>query len=277
MKKIFVSLIFITLYTTTAFAEIIETSDFAVAKKLLDTADQHSLVIFDIDEVIIQTTDAILKPQYKAHLVKWEKELLERTSEEVLVYLRSIIFQEQNIKLVDDQILDTFNKLKAKKITTIAITYIPTGPRGKIAKFEDWGLSRLQKFNIDFRNFNNLPDHTFSDIPAKHGTPMTKNGVTFTALAPKGTLLNALLKYNNLKPNKIIFIDDKLSNLASVESVCKNLNIPFIGIHYTKVIKSDQWHINEEIAKLQFKVLENEYKWLSDQQAKAILLSVSND
>jgi hypothetical protein len=113
-----------------------------------------------------------------------------------------------------------------------------------------------------------LKDHIFSEIPAKHGVPLTKHGVTFTALEPKGLLLDAVLKYNNLKPQKIIFIDDKLSNLQSVEATCKSLNITFVGVQYIAVIKSNKWQFNEELARLQFQVLEKEHKWLSDQEAK---------
>lgn len=257
----------ISIYAQIGFAEILETTEFSMLESHLHSADQNTLVIFDIDEVIIETTDSILKPQHKPHFLKLEEELLERTSKEEALYLRSIIFQEQGIKLVEDKILDTFHNLKNRGISIIAITYIPTGPRGKIAKFEDWGLSRLNKFGIDFRKFNNLKDHTFSEIPAKHGVPLTKNGVTFTALATKGVLLDAVLKHNNIKPKKVIFIDDKLSNLQSVESTCKNLNIPFIGIQYTAVIKSNKWEFNEELARLQFQVLEKEHRWLSDKEA----------
>lgn len=274
MKKLSILLLIACLYAKVGFADIIETTDFSTVEKHLNTADQNTLVIFDIDEVIIQTTDAILKPQHKPHFAKWEKELLNRTSEEEVVYLRSIIFQEQSIKLVEDKILDTLNNLKSKKVNTIAITWIPTGPRGKIANFEDWGLGRLQKFNIDFRKFNNLKDHTFKEIPAKHGVPLTKNGVTFTAQASKGALLDAVLKHNKIKPNKVIFIDDKLSHLESVEEVCKNLNISFIGIHYTAVIKSDKWTFDEELARVQFQTLEKEHKWLSDQEARDLLVTL---
>ncbi len=277
MKRCLILVLFISLYTAVSLAEITETTDFSVFEAQLAKIDQNSLVILDIDEVIIQTTDAILKPQHKPQFVKWEQELLQRASEEDLVYLRSIIFQEQNIALVHDRILDTLKNLKIRGINTIAITWIPTGQRGKIAKFEDWGLERLQKFNIDFRNFNNLKDHIFLDVPAKKGVPMTKNGVTFTAQADKGALLDAVLNYNNLRPNKVVFIDDKLSHLESVESVCKNHNIPFIGIHYTAVIKSDKWQFNEKLAHLQFKVLEKDHKWLSDQQALAQLATMSNN
>jgi histidinol phosphatase-like enzyme len=259
------------LYAKAGFAEIIETTDFSMVESHLQTADKNTLVIFDIDEVIIETTDSILKPQHKAHFVKLEEELLERTSKEQAVYFKSIIYQEQSIKLVNEKILDTFNGLKNKGINIIAITYIATGPRGKIAKFEDWGLSRLNKFGIDFRKFNNLKDHTYSNIPAKHGVPLTKHGVTFTALATKGVLLDAVLKHNNIKPQKVIFIDDKLSNLQSVESTCKDLDIPFTGIQYTAVIKSNKWTFDEELARLQFQVLEKEHRWLSDQEAKAQL------
>lgn len=256
------------LYTEIIYAKIIETTEFSIIESYLQEADINTLVIFDIDEVIIETKDSILKPQNKAHFLKMEEELLTHTSNDEALYFRSIIYQEQEIELVDARILDILNSLKNKGINTTAITYIATGPRGKIARFEDWGLSRLNKLGIDFRELNNFKDHTFSELPAKHGVPLTKHGVTFTALESKGLLLAALLKYNSFSPKKIIFIDDKLCNLESVASTCENLGIPFIGIQYLAVIKSNKWEFNEKLAHLQFKTLEKEHRWLSDQEAQ---------
>jgi histidinol phosphatase-like enzyme len=273
IKKLFTLLLILSVYTKFALAEIIETTDFSAIETYLQAADSDTLVIFDIDEVIIETTDAILKPQHKKHFLKFEEELSERYSKEQALYLRSIIYDEENIKLVQEKILNTLNDLQNRNVKTIAITYIATGPRGRIAKFEDWGLARLTKLDIDFSKLNNLKDHKYSEIPSKYGVPLTKNGVTFTALAEKGVLLDAILKHNNIKPRKIIFIDDKLNNLKSVESTCNNLNIPFIGIQYTAVINSKEWKFNEEIARMQFKILEKDYKWLSDQEALINLTS----
>lgn len=260
------------LYACCSYASIIATEDFCIVKQHLATADTSTLVIFDIDEVLLESTDAILKPQFKPHFLRLQQELAEKYSPEEVAYFKSIIYDEHNFKLVNDDIINTLNDLKHNGVMTIAITYIATGPRGKIPQFEDWGLARLQKVGIDFRRYNNLKNTSYTEIPAAHGVPLTKNGVTFTALASKGSLLEAILKHNALLPAKVIFIDDKLSNLESVQSSCEQLNISFLGIHYTAVINSKAWKYNEAIARQQFNTLEQEGRWLSDAAAQQEIL-----
>jgi hypothetical protein len=86
----------------------------------------------------------------------------------------------------------------------------------------------------------------------------------------KGKALKAFLNHYKLKFKKIIFIDDRKKNLESVEKTISKLNIPFVGIEYTAAVMHTE-PLNEKRAKLQFKTLSKEKKWISDSEADALL------
>ena len=50
----------------------------------------------------------------------------------------------------------------------------------------------------------------------------------------------------------------------------KQHNIEFIGIEYKKTLEGDGV-LNNDIATLQFEILEKEKKWISDSEADALL------
>jgi hypothetical protein len=86
----------------------------------------------------------------------------------------------------------------------------------------------------------------------------------FSGDISKGEVLQAFLsKIKDRKFNKIVFIDDKIENLKSVESVSQVLGIEFVGVEYTrsKTVAGDQLDM-QKIEK-QFDILIKEEKWLS--------------
>ncbi len=102
------------------------------------------------------------------------------------------------------------------------------------------------------RELNNIQDATVSSVsfsPFHMGTQkivtfeLTKEkavyqeGILYCGNNDKGEALTTLLKHLNLKPAKIIFIDDKEKHVTSVERAAKSLNIPFIGLRYTYLDK----------------------------------------
>ena len=62
MQKI-IGFIFVILtsFHITCFAEIIQTNDIKVIEKTLASIDQDTLVIFDVDDVLMHADDQILK------------------------------------------------------------------------------------------------------------------------------------------------------------------------------------------------------------------------
>ena len=62
---------------------------------------------------------------------------------------------------------------------------------------------------------------------------------------------------------KIVFIDDQLNNLVSLEKLCTKLKIKFEGFHYTAVSLMTTSSVDKQLEDLRIKILEKEHRWLS--------------
>ena len=84
---------------------------------------------------------------------------------------------------------------------------------------------------------------------------------------PKGEVLRAFLEYARISPEKVIFVDDREENVKSLEEVCQERGIEFLGFHYTEVENRFFASFDGKRIRYQFDVLEKSGRWLSDQEA----------
>ena len=101
---------------------------------------------------------------------------------------------------------------------------------------------------------------------SKTGVPMLKSGVILTAQLDKAKGLEFILSRINYYPKTIIFIDDMLNNLESIERLISKLKIKFHRLHYTAVSSVPMSVINEKIEKLRFQILKKGHEWLDYQE-----------
>lgn len=234
----------------------------------VDLLDERSLVIFDIDDVLIVGKDQALKTPYKQKMI-YEKMESQHTSDQAH-FFTSIIYTSYAVKLVDPKVVEIIKGLQQKKIKTIALTSGYAGKVAKIEKVEDQRLERLSSFGIDFSwSFPREPERSVYDVSFGAKIPLFKKGILFSCMISKEKVLKGFLEQVNFKPSSILFVDDQLSHLLEVKSYCKTINIPFIGCHYTAVaIQALSKPLNKEIVELQFRILEKEHVWLSDEAAE---------
>lgn len=267
--KIFFIIVFL-IFPFKLFCDILETSSLEPIKLKIREINNQTLVIFDIDDVIITPKDQILKPAYKIYSDEYTNKFSKKYSETKAQYFWSIIFLERQNELVDPKILDLFNILKKKNIKTILMTNAWTGAFGKIPSLEDWRINELRKFGIDTsRSFKGTNQIIFNGTSSKDPKrfPMYKDGVLFTCNIPKGAILKIFLEKISWRPKNIIFVDDKRTHLESVEKYCSDAGIIFDGFLFTEVQNRKESPLNGKRAALQYEILEKEGKWLSDLQA----------
>ena len=91
---------------------------------------------------------------------------------------------------------------------------------------------QLKSLNITF-----FMDHNFTQkdliLYLSQNPCLYRHGIIFTGNNDKGETLLSFLKTLNYYPKKIIFIDDKMYHIRSVEAALQNTNIEYIGIRYT--------------------------------------------
>ncbi|MFP3012380.1 MAG: DUF2608 domain-containing protein [Rickettsia sp.] len=262
LKTLLLSLICL---SYSCFAGITPTNDFKVIEECVNKADKDTLVIFDVDDVLMMPTDefAVNAPIRK----ELTKQLKERYSKDELTYLYSCVFERRTVQPVNSNMKGLIKNLEQRNIPAIALSGWWTGKYGKIAEMENLRFVGLKQVDITFINTSPFKeDMIFPELKNKSGIPMLKSGVILTALADKGLVLKAALKKSNLHFKKIIFIDDDLEYLKSVEKFCHELNIGFQGIHYGAAKIAPLPILDKEKEQLRYEILEKEHIWLLDKE-----------
>ena len=91
--------------------------------------------------------------------------------------------------------------------------------------------------------------------------------IIFTNKADKGKVVLSFLKHLNKNYKNIVFVDDRLKNLTSVQSALKDHQINYLGIHYTELEDKNEV-LNQAIADKQFQLLYQGHILLGDESMK---------
>jgi hypothetical protein len=253
-------------FNASASAEIIEAYSLEEVKSYFDTLDSHSLVMWDVDHTLIVPADRVLRPGNEAIARQLGLQYMGKKSTEKWRELSSQLLNCLSYTLVDSDLPSLIISLQKKKIPVMAFTAMRTGKYGIIPSMENWRIQQLKQFEIDFSRF--LPHHSgLSWQENTRGTPAFKEGILCSDGLNKGQVLDNFLKKIDWKPTYVIFFDDVLECLTSVEKTLNALNIPFIGIHF-HAAKSLGSPVDMEIAHYQYKNLVEKGIWPSDQEAQ---------
>ncbi len=270
---------------TVAHAEIRSTVDLNTVKQEVLASDKDTLVIFDVDMVLIMPTDEIFI-KYVDHesgpfLEGVYKELNARHSPEQVDKYKSIISLSGHVQTVTPETPHVLNEIDRAGYKIIGLTLCETGSFGKISSLEKWRVDELKSLGIKFHH--SFPNVTAGQLDkyipniqnytSKYEcSPCVVAGILFTCHVPKGEVLDAYLQQIDVKPRKIVFVDDKLKNLETVAKYCDQNNIAFVGFEYNAVKEqAKKFPMDLRLARLQFNVLEHAEVWLSDEQARNIL------
>jgi len=237
--------------------------------KTLKSTNKDTLVIFDVDDVLITSSNEHdFRHPYRIKL--WQ-EIKDRLAPEMIETLHSNIISTAKKKLVEPRIAKMFSYLHLQCIPTIALTAMSTGKFGIIEKMEDLRIKELNNVGISFLPLTPLKGDVLAVglenanmiCSECKGIPMLKEGIILTAGIDKSIVLEYMFNTYNYYPKTIIFIDDSLKNIESLEKLCIKLKINFQGFHYTAVSLMSLPIIDEYLERLRFKILEQKHSWLS--------------
>lgn len=265
--------IFVILVTILAFAnariEMIHTFDLSIEQ--LNRADKDTLVIFDIDATLIMPEDrafddqGILFDAIEKYYSKKRTINHYNRAKKLVSYCKQILVENTIVKIIE--------KLQSKNIKIIAFTHAPTKYFCSIPNMGKFRFNQLNNLGINFnRNFE-WRDLILNSLPKyEKSYPKFYNGILMTNFQEKGTVLIEFLKQLNYKPKKIIFFDDKVQNLYSVDYYLRKFcsdnkcDIEYIGYHYIRFDTYFKKDVNQTILRHQINFLLKKGIWLPTEQ-----------
>ncbi len=236
----------------------------------LKNADQDTLVVFDVDNVISAPIDLIGRPKASPVRRAIFKEYEQKYGDERVKRIHALYMMKGNGGLVEPAVKEIIIELQKRGIPTIALTAKGTEKFGDISDPMEWRISRLKRKGIVFA-FENLNKRILWDDEAGDKAGF-ESGVIFSGKQPKGKALQYFLeKIAHYKPKHIIFVDDNPEYLNSVHEMCSKLSIKFTGFHYKAAVFDQDQELSPEIARLQLKTLDEKEIWIPDSEAKKII------
>jgi hypothetical protein len=240
--------------------------------ELLSSIDNATLVIWDVDGVLINGCDKIFHSEniYSGLNDFYVTDIQNKYSlspEQRNIFLSQLLLQ-RSIRLVDKSLPAIIQVLKNKQIKNIALTQFAVGPFGEIKCTEDWRIDELKKLSIEFDySFPGLTEVALNKLVKYNSTtPLYKKGILFCNRHSKGDVLGAFLDTLKWQPTQILFIDDKIESLESVQHELKKRKMNYLGLHYTAALNFSS-EINENLVKFQFEYFKTNGIWLNDQEA----------
>ncbi len=259
-------------FTFEAHARIVQASSVNEIKTY--TAQFHgedTLILFDLDYVLFAPRDRVLRyageeNNYRSkHFKAISKDFqgkdiaLGKNKIPMADYLMSKIVSSIKVELVAAGMPTFLQDLDSNKVTIVGLTANNSGKYGVVKNEAKLHLSRLKSLGYNFKANGDLLKSNFPECISR---------VIFTNKKDKGKVFLGFLEQLNKKYKNIIFVDDRVTNLTSVQNALKDQQIKYLGIHYTE-LKDRNEILNQDIADKQFQVLSKEHIWLSDDEAKS--------
>lgn len=255
-------LLYCLLTTVSAFSEIrtihtldeISTSEFS----------KKTLVMFDLDDVLIYPRDALLQNWRK----EWKPEgMREWTAEEDTIAWMNVKFQ-----IMDPSGPKLLNVLNEIGVPTIGFTSFAMDQSDIVESIPDWRSRHLEELGLNFKT----EKETIFSVQNGFVPPSFKKGVLYCGnfykkeKDNKGKILSLYLDWLDWTPELVVLVDDGKYNIESVKKELEKRSIPFLGFLY---IPKDLDPIDKKVAKFQYETIINQKQWLSDQEAKKLLSS----
>lgn len=256
-------------------ALIMESPNLELFEKIVQSSDENCLVVLDVDNTIICPHDLIQKASAEAIRKKLIQNVMQNptilSSEKYTsdyFYLLSQLLIKTSYAFVDPKILPLIESLQDRGVKTIACTNIWTGEIGVIPSLEDWRIQSLQELGIDFsKAFPHTSFMRLVEFEYQGKAPIFKQGILSANKVPKGKVLMAFLQAIQWQPKCVIFLDDSLDYLLTVEEALQETGIEFIGLYYTAAV-NQMFLVDEKLAEYQYLHLAQKGIWLNDQEAR---------
>ena len=259
-NNLFTRLIFICTFFLAPLSLSGEILEFNSMHNLEEYLTPGSLIVFDIDNTLIEPVQELGKDQWFGRKIQRyiEQGFNSKNALEVTLKQWTAVQNITDMQLAEPGIDTLIKKLQKQGFSTIGLT-----TRG--LDLCNRTIDQLQSVKIKLDRTHKNKKDIFFHIE-KVGV-LYRGGIIFTCNTHKGKALFKFLKKSNLKPSHVVFINDKHSHLLPVEEYCEKHNILFTGLRYNQLDPKVQ-NFRMDIADLQ----EAQFgKIVSDENAEAKL------
>ncbi len=241
-------------FSCTGYAEIQTASSLEPIQQEIANSPKKTLVLLDVGGTLLAYPDAILHPDHEAWKYDWFQTHYPAISrEEKIAFDRIILGSLGTWKLLDVRWPEVIMQAQDQGVKVVAFTKVALDPfvRGSRAQV-------LRDLGIPFKN----------DLPelSKGRSYEYAQGVIETEHQLKGPVLKEILSSLATRPEKIVFVDDRIKQIKSVDDTCRELKIPCTAFHYVPLTNAPQ--LNEKIADYQLSTLVQEHRWVPDSEAR---------
>ncbi len=251
---------------------------FGVLWDKLDTLDTNSLVIFDYCSVIGVYEDVYdrryKKERANAKTIRAIRNLqcphysyLSQQERDELRGIHKKAFSK--FVLIDRDVIKLIKELQARSIKVMVLTRF-----GLSAEDATKNNRRQDLLNYGVDLTSSFPDHKkiiFSSLASSKHTPNFDRGILSNGTScSKGPLLNTFLKHINWWPRRVLFVDNSVEHLFSVQEALAKLNIPFEGFQYTGAQRMPAI-FDPAVAAFQLDYLVKHRRWLHSSEAISLM------
>lgn len=243
-----------------AWAEIRETQSM---QEIIPLIGKDTLVVFDIDNTVLESRQTLGSDQFFGFLVKKATEQGLAGADAIKCALKnaSLVQPTSRVRPVEAPTPRLIAEIQKRKIPHFALTARPIAWASKT-------LQQLNSIRVDFTKSSTYSgDINFG--PKSMGRYL--GGVVFMSDGgDKGQYLVEFLKAIDLRPRKIVFVDDKLKNVESVEAALNGTPIKHISFRYGAADERVK-NFNSDVAEVQWSYFHRYGKFIPDGAAYEIL------
>lgn len=217
-------LLFFLVTSSLLLGEIVPIASLKPIQEKLSDVDQDTWVIFDVDLTLIVPKDPILRGVMEPTMLRIAEEINPDFKKRDRNHDWSLILQDMEWEAVSPDGPMLVKAIQDKGAHVVALTAMPHGPVGICPSLADWRIHQLNALGFDFTL--NAPE---ADLPNYKG------GILFSGRSPKGEVFMTLINHLGVTPKKVIFIDDHIKFIHSMEKSMAEASIPLISYHYQEV------------------------------------------
>jgi hypothetical protein len=218
-------------------------------KEIKEKWDEKCWVLVDLDNCLFEAQQALGHADWFYDLVK-DRMNKGMTKDEAIMDAYPLWIKTQSIcevRPIEPDFISLIKDLQNKEIVVIGLTH-------RQPSIINSTIRQVFSLSIDFTKTAPKINEPFEvNI---NGPSLFKKGVLFVGdYNKKSDVLLKFFEKTSVMPSKIVFFDDKRSNVEDLSPMLDKLGIDYLGVHYTGIRNKPSVY-RKEIADLQYNLLD---------------------